>query len=68
MTRKKWAAEKDLLLHRHGFGACGHPDCDPKTPTCASNYIRAKAEKLAAAAYRRGARAGRLESSPGAQK
>jgi hypothetical protein len=38
--------EIDALLDVHGFKACGHPDCDPKRPGCATDYMRAKARAL----------------------
>jgi hypothetical protein len=40
------AKQIDALLNAHGFKPCGHPDCDPKRPTCATSYLRAKARDL----------------------
>lgn len=36
----------DALLDAHGFKACGHPDCDPKQPGCATDHMRSKARAL----------------------
>jgi hypothetical protein len=48
------AAECKLLidiLEANDLGPCSHPDCDPKQPSCASNYIHLRALAAVKSAY-----------------
>jgi len=48
------------VLKANGLEPCNHPDCDPKQPSCATNYVFLKAFKAAETVYRlASARAGR---------
>ena len=42
------------FVSERGFAPCGHPDCDPKRPSCAVNSFHHKARLIALAAYVRG--------------
>lgn len=42
------------VLKASGFEPCSHPDCDPKQPSCASNYIYLRAKDAVVAAFRVG--------------
>ena len=39
-------------LKANGIGPCNHPGCDPKQPSCATNYVYLKALEAAKAVYR----------------
>ncbi len=41
-------------LEAAGIAHCTHPDCDPKQPSCATNYVFLKAKQAAEATYRIG--------------
>ena len=58
------AKQIDALLDANGFKACGHPDCDPKQPTCATDHMRAKARALVKAVLKSAALPPVSEASP----
>ena len=60
-------AERSTLhdvLKANGLGPCNHPDCNPREPSCGSNYVHLRALSAVEAAFRigRGERAVEVES------
>lgn len=42
------------VLEANDLGNCMHPDCDPKQPSCASNYVHLRALAAVREAFRLG--------------
>jgi hypothetical protein len=49
-TAKERAILMDILK-ANGLGPCNHPDCDPKQPSCATNYVHLRAYDAVKIAY-----------------
>lgn len=57
MPKRLTKAEEAVLLDilkAATLAPCSHPDCDPKQPSCASNYIFLRAKDAVTAAFRYG--------------
>ena len=42
------------IAEAHGLGPCGHPDCDPRQPSCATNSIYLRVMSAMREAFKRG--------------
>lgn len=45
-------AEIRGVLEANGLMPCNHPDCDPKQPSCATNYVYLRSLEAAKTVYR----------------
>ena len=53
LTKAQLSTLEDVL-RANGLGSCDHPDCDPRQPSCAVNYIHLRARDAVQAAFRLG--------------
>lgn len=53
LQRHELSALLDVLA-ANGLGACSHPDCDPRQPSCATNAVFLRAKRAVVEAYRLG--------------